>query len=486
MRVLDRLPPSLRSVRARLSIALAVVVAAALAVVYAIVVPRLEQSLMESRLDELAAAAQLQQVEYRSKVAPYASIQGLLVDVFLDQAEEATQARVVIFKPLAQRLRAIADSRGTEPSRDIEKDEIALRAALSGVPERGIVKRGGERFAEIAFPEILGTGDLGVVLYSAPLDDTLSDVSLIERRLLGAGLAALIIAVLIGYVGATAFARRIRRLERAADRIAGGDLDEPVVDTGSDELAQLARTFERMRGRLAQLERARREFVANASHELRTPLFALSGFLELLADEELDEPTRREFLATMQEQSDRLTKLATELLDLSRIDAGRLTVQREPVDLAAVCDTVAEEFAVVARRADHPIIVEAREAVAVADEQRVLQIARILVENAILHTRAGTAVRLHAGTRAGRAVLAVEDDGQGIAADDLGQIFDRFYRVDGARASGSGLGLAIGRELAELMGGALDVTSDAGRTRFELTLPLAPARVAKPELAVAR
>ena len=82
------------------------------------------------------------------------------------------------------------------------------------------------------------------------------------------------------------FARRIRRLERAADRIAAGEFDEPVVDAGTDELGELARAFERMRRRLAQLEHARREFIANASHELRTPLFSLGGFLELLEDED--------------------------------------------------------------------------------------------------------------------------------------------------------------------------------------------------------
>ena len=136
----------------------------------------------------------------------------------------------------------------------------------------------------------------------------------------------MVFAVLLGYAGASAFARRIRRLELAADRIAAGRFDEPVVDHGSDEVGQLARSFERMRLRLAHLDRARGEFIANASHELRTPLFSLGGFLELLDDPGLDEATRDEFLAQMREQVDRLAKLATDLLDLSRLDAGRLAV----------------------------------------------------------------------------------------------------------------------------------------------------------------
>src|SRR5437773_8192237 len=113
----------------------------------------------------------------------------------------------------------------------------------------------------------------------------------------------------------------LRRLERAAEGIVGGVVGEAVSDTGADEVGQLAVAFERMRQRLAGLERARREFIANASHELRTPIFSLGGFLELMENEDLDPETQREFLMRMREQTDRLTKLATDLLDLSRIDA---------------------------------------------------------------------------------------------------------------------------------------------------------------------
>src|SRR5436305_44761 len=118
---------------------------------------------------------------------------------------------------------------------------------------------------------------------------------LVVAAALGIVYLAVVPALLLGYGGAWICARRIRRLERAADRIAGGDFDEPVRDSGGDELGDLAVAFERMRVRLAQLDDARREFVANASHELRTPLVSLAGFLELLDDEDLDEPTKLDF-----------------------------------------------------------------------------------------------------------------------------------------------------------------------------------------------
>jgi len=270
-------------------------------------------------------------------------------------------------------------------------------------------------------------------------------------------------------MGAWLFARRLRRLESAADRIAAGLFDEPVVDSGLDEVGQLARSFERMRERLAALDHARGEFIANASHELRTPVFSLGGFLELLRDEDLDEETRREFLATMSEQVDRLAKLATELLDLSRADAGRLRIEHEPVDLGEVAEAVVEEFTALALSNGRPLSLAGLDGSAVlGDEQRVLQIGRALVENALVHTPPGTQVRV----RVAQGALEVEDDGPGIPSEHVPHVFDRFYRVEGQRASGSGLGLAIARELASAMGGRLDLESEAGRTVFRLRLPV--------------
>src|SRR5262249_56681844 len=119
----------------------------------------------------------------------------------------------------------------------------------------------------------------------------IANVDTVQRRLLEAGLLALALALVVGYGAASLFARRIRRLEAAAERIAAGSFDEPVVDTGSDELAELARAFDRMRLRLSHLERARREVVGDASHQLRPPPFSLHPFLELLLDEGIHQST---------------------------------------------------------------------------------------------------------------------------------------------------------------------------------------------------
>lgn len=457
----------LRSVGARLSLALLLVVAGALALVYVAVAPSLESRLVESRLTDLERSAPtLAQQLSRNRYDPD----------FFESAATTANARVVLLTPLSRMpatLSVAADSRGGASSVDVRTDPLALRTSDDLRVRRGTVSRGGSRFAEVTVP----IGDDGtVLLLSASLDRALGDVSLVRRRLLLAGGIVLVLVFVVGYAGSWVFARRLRRLEQAAERIADGMFDDPVTDLGKDEVGELARAFERMRQRLAQLDHARREFIANASHELRTPLFSLGGFLELLVDEELDEATRHEFLQTMREQVQRLEKLATELLDLSRLDAGQIDLRRDLVAIDEVARTAADEFAAVAMQTEHPLLVEAAAGtLAVADEQRAVQIVRVLIENAIVHTPPGTNVRIITAQERGRVRLSVSDDGPGIDAAEAANVFERFYRVDGAQASGSGLGLAIARDLARLMGGTLELERSPGVTAFVLTLAAAEA-----------
>ena len=453
----------LRSVGARLCLALAVVVAAALALVDVIVVPSLERNLVHAKLEQLRGA--LPGIRRQVQEAGAANL-----DLALQNAAAGANARVSLFTMLdPQTLIPYADSNGVS-SADLTQDPIAERAAGAAKMVSGTVERHETRFAEAAQPLPGGL----VLLLSASLHDSLANVHQVRRRLLIAGVIALLASLAVGYGAASIFARRLRRLERAAERIARGDFSEPVTDEGADEVGELARAFERMRQRLAGLERARREFIANASHELRTPLFSLGGFLELLENEPLDADTQREFLATMREQIDRLTKLATDLLDLSRVDAGRLHVESERVELAVLARTLADEFRGVALSSGHQLeVVDRSSPAVVADERRALQVGRVLLENALVHTPPGTTVRLSTARRNGTALLTVEDDGPGIPGKDVPHVFDRFYRVEGSSAGGSGLGLAIARDLAALMGGSVELHVTPGRTIFALVLPVA-------------
>jgi two-component system, OmpR family, sensor kinase len=311
----------------KIGLALFLVVVGALGIVYLAVVPQLESRLVDAKIRELerSAPSVVAQVERADPFQDYDN----LVNFFAS----SVNSRVVIFSVAGlneSTLLPLADSSGLR-SGDVQRDPVALEAARTGLRASGRVTRGDREFAEVAVP----VGPSTVVLLSASLRDALANVNLVQRSLLFAGLVALLVSWAAGYIAAWRFSRRIRRLERAADRIAAGDFDVPVHDPAKDEVGQLAEAFESMRVRLARLEHARREFIANASHELRTPLFSLGGFLELLTDEELEDDVRREFLVEMRGQVERLTKLATDLLDLTRLDAGQLAVERAPVDLAA-------------------------------------------------------------------------------------------------------------------------------------------------------
>lgn len=462
---------TLEGIRLRLSLSLLLVVAGTLAIVYLIVVPSLEAELVTAKLDQLEKNAKTVSRGYETDIG---NEQG-----YAEIASSVLQARVVIYRTLGDGLLILGDF-PTTSSLDVERDPIALRAAETNALQRGTAERSDRLFAEVAIPV---PQHEAVILLSDSLADPLSSLGLIKRRLLVAGGIGLLAAVVVGYVLASIHARRIRRLERAAERIAAGRLDEPVVDPGHDELGELAVAFERMRVRLENLDRARNEFIANASHELRTPLFALGGFLELMVEEELDEKTRREFLESMREQVDRLAKLATDLLDLSRLDAGRMRVEHEPVDLGEVAHVVAEEFRILAEQRGHPVevAVEGRP-IARADELRMLQVCRALLDNALVHTPKGTRVAMRAHADREHAYLEVHDEGPGVPPIHAAHVFDRFYRAEGGVASGSGLGLAIARELASVMDGEVVLESRPGRTVVRVVLGAAPTSVPAPEV----
>jgi signal transduction histidine kinase len=311
-----------------------------------------------------------------------------------------------------------------------------------------------------------------VALYSRSLDGVTETVDLIGRQLLVAAVVAGLMAFIGSYLVAGRVGRRVRRLERASRRVASGQFISPLPVKSRDELGQLTSAFNDMQQRLSRVDRARKEFVANASHELRTPLFSLGGFIELLEDEDLDVQSRAELLSAMHGQIFRLQKLAVDLLDLSRLDAGSFELEQDRVDLSELADMVASEFTPAVRRGDADIQLRMSEGgvEVTCDRERVAQIMRILLDNAIRHTPDGTHVTISASRRNGSAKVTVADTGPGIDSGSATQVFDRFYTGE-SQNGGAGLGLAIAKELAQRMHGEIRLNARPGRTAFTLDLP---------------
>jgi signal transduction histidine kinase len=464
----------LRSLRNKLSLLFFGIVALAFGLVFYLVVPQLRSNLENQQLDDLeraARASEAQLEEAQDKAIPAAELDELVRAVADSAGAQVTLLGVQQSSGERNLFYSISDSR----ARRLEElpDAAADEAILTRRPVRVTTTFDGEETVQVA--RALPGERPWIAVYSRSLEDVTETVDLIRRQVLVAGAVALAVALLGGWLVAARLARRVQRLEVAAERVASGLFAAPIPVDADDELGQLTRTFNEMQGKLERVDRARREFIANASHELRTPIFSLGGFVELLRDEELDEQTREEFLVAIAEQVERLQKLATDLLDLSRLDAGSLDLVSEQVDLAEVAVSVAREFTPALEAHDARLSLELAtgRVEAVCDPDRVAQIMRILLDNALRHTPPGTDVQISTDRDNGYARVTVTDTGPGLEENTREHAFERFFTADGAR--GSGLGLAIAKELAERMHGDVALEAHPGRTIFRLELPVSEA-----------
>jgi len=353
---------------------------------------------------------------------------------------------------------------------------------------------GNSEYVRAAIPFTTPSGDKAhqgrqrwVLVVRKPLD-TLSDaVATVRRAFLYAALAGLALTLILGIPLSATIVRRLRRLRQAATELAqdGPPVVVPAV-RARDEVGDLARAFAQMQLQLQQQEEARRAFVSTASHELRTPLASLDGMLELLDDDlgsghpDLDDA--RSLLERARSQSRRLSRLAADLLDLSRLDA-QVQLRSEPVELGELSRAVMAEFELgtEARGIISTLDDSAGQVWARGDPGGIARIVRILLDNAVRASPQGgeVTVELRNGEHAS---LSVRDEGPGVAPEEHELIFQRFQR--GRAASGSagfGLGLAIGRELAARMGGELVLErSDVPGAKFTLRLPVAQAQEEEP------
>jgi two-component system, OmpR family, sensor kinase len=465
------MPHPLRSLRNRLTLIFALIVAGAIGIVYFYVTPRLEDELVTQKLERLAEEAETD-VSGLARIVGDPAYTGDDISRVNNNAATRASAEVTTYQvspSLEQLSRVGVSNPGAVP---LDVDELADRAIRSGKPMTATQRTDVGRQALAAVPLFRNDRIRGVAIFADSLDDVEANVTLIRGRILAAGALALILAAIAGYFAAGMLTGRIKRLERAARKVAGGDFSNPIHADSDDEIGQLAVAFDDMQRQLARLDTARKQFIAQASHELRTPIFSLGGFLELLEDEELDDETRAQFLAQLRGRVDRLRKLSTELLDLSRLESGALELRPEPTDLRQLAREVAAEFTPAAQAHDAPVELHTgREPLEVeCDPERVAQVMRILLDNAFVHTPTGTSIRVSAERSNGHVTLEVADSGLGIRDATMPHIFEPFFTsADGSR--GAGLGLAIARELAERMEGELTVRSAPGRTTFRLTLP---------------
>ena len=315
-------------------------------------------------------------------------------------------------------------------------------------------RRSGQRAVVVTRPDLI-TGD---------------DFRRYLSALLIAGGAAALLAAAVAALLARRLTRPLRQLATAAGELAEGRHPEPVPRGGTDELDDLAASFNRMADQLTLARDAERAVLLSVSHDLRTPLTSIRGYAEGIEDGTI-EP--RDAAPVIEREAERLERLVGDLLALARLRQGAMEVRSEPVDLAAVAREAEERLRPQAGEAGVTVRIEGDAASATADHGRTLQVVSNLLENAIRVSPEGGTVRVEATP--GR--ITVSDEGPGIPAEEIPRAFERFHlRARAGRGSedGAGLGLAIVRELSEAMGGGVEVENLPGRgARFTVLLPAA-------------
>ena len=390
-------------------------------------------------------------------------------------APDATNGRILI---VAAPIRFSADASSSTPT--ATSAPTARHGPPSGPPGRG-------RGQGLGNGRGLGLGGAAnadggppnaVAQLAVSLDDVDATLARLRATLLVVWLVALVVAIGAVFFVTGLGLRPLTRVATVADQVAAGDLSARTgLPSGGDEIGRLGRAFDRMVGRLENAFAAQRQFAADTSHELRSPLTVLGGYVDVLAKGAHEAPDAAgRILGSMRREIDRLSRLASDLLLLTQLEAGggRLSPERLDVgdllsDLGAAAEVIGEDRRISVER-DGPLPV-------IADRDRLTQALLNLVDNAVRHAPTGGLVRL-SGRRDDRWIVAeVHNEGAPISPEHLPHLFDRFYRADRSVEPGrhAGLGLAIVRAIVEALGGTVTASSDASGTRFVVRLPIDPA-----------
>jgi len=324
-----------------------------------------------------------------------------------------------------------------------------------------------------------------VVGYLLPVAPKSALMGPLERGFLGRLRQVLIVGaalagglgLLLGLILSRSLTAPLHRLARAAQTVAARDFSHRVEESGSAEIVEVARAFNEMTAALEEAETLRRNLMADVAHELRTPLSVLQGNLRALLDDVY--PLEKAEIARLYDETRLLSRLVEDLRELAQAEAGQLRLNLQPTDAAKVIQATASTFALAAEAKGVSLVLQVADGLptVLADPDRLAQVLRNLLSNALRHTPPGGQISISAKSADSGVEIAVADTGEGIQPEDLPYVFDRFWRADRSRArqtGGSGLGLAIARQLVEAQGGEIGVESEPGRgSRFWFTLPLA-------------
>ncbi len=295
----------------------------------------------------------------------------------------------------------------------------------------------------------IGNGERkeGILLLTFPLAPVQDTVDILKKQLLYISIILLITAVIISYLMSRTFTKPIRDITKVSLEMASGNLSARSEIARKDEIGELARTINHMGQELSKVDQLRKDFIANVSHELRTPLSLIQGYSETIRDVTGDDLEKREKqLDIIIEESNRLSKIVEDILNLSQMQAGYVSLNSVQFNLNELIDKVVNRFEILSKETGVVLKKENFSKIAVfADENRIEQVFYNLIQNAFNHTVKGETISIDAREGTEIVVIEVADTGEGIPKEDIDYIWDRFYKLDqsGERKSGTGLGLTI-------------------------------------------
>lgn len=356
-----------------------------------------------------------------------------------------------------------------------------IKSALLGQDSASIYKNeGSNNSMDVAIPIKKNSQTSGAVYLSQSLSDADTFLGDITSSLVTLSLVVSLLIALLSALMAHIFTRPLLKLTHAADEIAQGNFNQTVPVHGHDEIAALGNSFNAMIKQLALIEEKRRTFVSDASHELKTPLATLKLLSESILQTPNPDPVMvHEFLEDMSNEVDRLTRIVERLLDLTKNDSQSAAAHLETVDLTTLITKIVKKLLPLAREKNIKLTFsydnEKEHTQMLLDRDKIYEAIYNIADNSIKYTDNGGNVRITLCSDITKSIIEIEDDGIGIPKEDTALIFDRFYRVDKARAretGGTGLGLAIAQEAVAMHGGHIEVISEEGSgSKFIIILP---------------
>lgn len=434
----------------------------------------------EVRMQARQVAEYMQQLNQLSLVRSNATIQYLVNEKIAD-IYDRYNADIWIVDFSSGRLQYIDRSWNTLESLATEAVQQQLNAILSGKEIRttGLFEELGDHIVTIGVPWTYSDGHvIGAVLLHIPVDSlTISIYSVLPQAMLPAGIS-LLLGVALAALVARSQTLPIREIESAVRAFTRGDLSRRVELHCGGELEQLGHSINRMAGELSNMEQSRRSFVANVSHELRSPMTSMKGYVQAMLDGVIPEADRPKYLQVVLDETNRLTDLVRDLLDLSRLESGKFPMSIAPFEANETMRRILISFGqrIDEKGIDVDVQLAEGECYVLGDVNRINQVIRNFIDNAVKFMNGpGSLLTLRTQREGGCLRFIVQDNGSGISAEDLPHIFDRFYKADKAHTSGmgTGLGLSICKNILQQHSCDVQVQSRPGETIFSFALPIA-------------